>query len=205
MDYNNCNATYNKPVELQTCTPPVIDYSDVSKLYVTQDVLNQLKNIWDSTENEFRSCMYVERYKDSFLINRLSQPSVTSSTPYGILADDCPLDSIGQIHSHSLYEICLLSTKNNNAVNEPRADAEVLSTQSYPFMGIMCGPEKISIYRKNNQENSIALMLVNNDESIQDITVTNPCQGDRYCNGKCWGPCDAVHTWTCTNQGALCM
>jgi len=181
------------------------DLSNASRIYISSGAEKTLEDAWSGNAGvEFKYCMHVRRYQDSYIIYELYRPRVGFANDTLITAEDCDDVSAGYIHSHPNGD-CLMSRPDNSA-SETVSDLQDLYRERYPIAGIMCDPQRIAIYTKANHKSSVQLIMVEDDGTSKDITVSNPCRNSHYCNDRCWDLYNedkSDYRWTCTPQGGV--
>jgi len=185
------------------------DTNEMSRIYISQEVDKILESRWTPNGDEFRFCLYAEKYKDSYLINKVFEPKKETANTYYISAEDCPWDSIGFIQGHTAYGgICMLSDSSNSLLNfyatPGKMDVDTFLEQIFPLTGIICGKEKYVFFTKKDMTKSLSVLVVE-DNSLNDVTAKNPCPGNRFCLGECKLPCQEGYKWSCTSNGAVCL
>lgn len=170
----------------------------ISAIYIPNDILNGINARFPAETSEFKYCLYGRRDGNSLIITEIKEPPYYSRTPMMANTEKCPSSSWGFIHSHPEAG-CLLSD----------GDIEILKTEGFPIMGVMCEVNRFAFYTINNPQNTVKIYSTNLDNEYRaldsfDITPQTPCPGERYCIGRCWLGCTSHQIWTCTSNGGEC-
>lgn len=208
---NNSDVNVRSISDEEPKTPVISneEFSQVSKIYISKEVTDALNGRWSPNVNEFRFCMFAEKYRDSYIINKIYEPETANADKYVVSSYDCSSNSVGFIQGHTLGGgICQLSSPNNMEDSPYKgmgSDVEVFARQSFPLTAIICGHDRYVFFTKQDTLHSLSVFVIDNDVS-KEVTATNPCPGNRFCLGKCWGPCDSSrNTWICRSDGAICI
>ena len=168
-----------------------IDYSKISTIYLSNDIINELNNKFDIETLEYVYCLYGKNYKDGILISDIDEAIYLERTPDTYLIDTCPNNDkvIGYLHQH-MNGLCYLGPGDTITGLE----------------AIQCRNNKMVFFSSNNQKNSLKVINIDNNN---DITVHLedkdfcPINGN-YCKGICYTKCSSTENFICDDTGIYC-
>jgi len=165
-----------------------IDYSKVTTIYISNDIINELNNKFETETLEYVYCLYGTNYKDGILLNEIKEAIYLDRKPDTYSIDTCYNNDkvIGYLHQH-MNGLCYLGP--GDSIDGIEA--------------IQCGKNKIVIFSK---EKSLKIINIdnNNDMTIhlddKDFCPINT----NYCRGTCYPECLSNEVWVCDETYAYC-
>ena len=208
--YSSCDEEiYNKFAcvnDVGTCSylfeNDTIEYSNrpfiskqIDNIYMSKEIINELNDKFKNSTNEFEVCLYGKDYKESYIINNIYEPPFYSASKDSISSYNCVGNYLGTVHSHP-NGVCMPSLLNPYSYNTDSDIKAWSQGDGTNISGIMCGNNKIVIYKKNNYnyDKFISLIVVNNsfEENIT-LKINDVCPiNTNMCGDDCFSFCDGV-------------